>query len=204
MYKRKFRLPSPALVISMITLSLVLGGTAFAASTAEAQGCEGGHEVGQEARSETQREAREDCDQRDERPPTRDHRDERDDRDHRRQCDQSRGPAGECLRPEHRRAARHLLPRPGDHRAGVVHRRPALRHRRLRAERGRHHGHGEHRLDCHQLDLLRQYPRADSRHGAKRQPERQQLARARSRAASTASKRSRRAEPRSMGRTRTE
>jgi hypothetical protein len=34
MFKRKFRLPSPALVISMITLSLVLGGTAFAASTA--------------------------------------------------------------------------------------------------------------------------------------------------------------------------
>jgi hypothetical protein len=34
MNKRKFRLPSPALVISMITLSLVLGGTAFAASTA--------------------------------------------------------------------------------------------------------------------------------------------------------------------------
>jgi hypothetical protein len=35
MYKRKFRLPSPALVISMVTLSLVLGGTAFAASTAK-------------------------------------------------------------------------------------------------------------------------------------------------------------------------
>jgi len=35
MHKRKFRLPSPALVISMITLSLVLGGTAFAASTAK-------------------------------------------------------------------------------------------------------------------------------------------------------------------------
>jgi hypothetical protein len=34
MFKRRFRLPSPALVISMITLSLVLGGTAFAASTA--------------------------------------------------------------------------------------------------------------------------------------------------------------------------
>ena len=30
MFKRRFRLPSPALVISMITLSLVLGGTAFA------------------------------------------------------------------------------------------------------------------------------------------------------------------------------
>ena len=35
MFKRRFRLPSPALVISMITLSLVLGGTAFAASTAK-------------------------------------------------------------------------------------------------------------------------------------------------------------------------
>src|SRR6478672_10308357 len=34
MFKRRFRLPSPALVISMITLSLVLGGTAVAASTA--------------------------------------------------------------------------------------------------------------------------------------------------------------------------
>src|SRR4051794_23756662 len=32
MFKRRFRLPSPALVISMVTLSLVLGGTAFAAS----------------------------------------------------------------------------------------------------------------------------------------------------------------------------
>jgi hypothetical protein len=32
MLKRRFRLPSPALVISMIALSLVLGGTAFAAS----------------------------------------------------------------------------------------------------------------------------------------------------------------------------
>jgi hypothetical protein len=35
MRKRRFRLPSPALVISMITLALVLGGTAFAASTAK-------------------------------------------------------------------------------------------------------------------------------------------------------------------------
>ncbi|HEU5244123.1 MAG TPA: hypothetical protein VFU33_06960 [Gaiellaceae bacterium] len=35
MSKRRFRLPSPALVISMITLSLVLGGTAVAASTAK-------------------------------------------------------------------------------------------------------------------------------------------------------------------------
>src|SRR6266571_4093796 len=35
MFKRRFRLPSPALVISMITLSLVLGGTAVAASTAK-------------------------------------------------------------------------------------------------------------------------------------------------------------------------
>src|SRR5581483_10866306 len=35
MLKRRFRLPSPALVISMITLSLVLGGTAVAASTAK-------------------------------------------------------------------------------------------------------------------------------------------------------------------------
>jgi hypothetical protein len=34
MFKRRFRLPSPALVISMITLSLVLGGTAVAATTA--------------------------------------------------------------------------------------------------------------------------------------------------------------------------
>ncbi len=32
MFKRKFRLPSPALVISMIALALVLGGTAVAAS----------------------------------------------------------------------------------------------------------------------------------------------------------------------------
>ena len=29
MFRRKFRLPSPALVISMIALSLVLGGTAL-------------------------------------------------------------------------------------------------------------------------------------------------------------------------------
>lgn len=35
MFKRRFRLPSPALVISMITLSVVLGGTAVAASTAK-------------------------------------------------------------------------------------------------------------------------------------------------------------------------
>src|SRR3954467_13361993 len=35
MYKRKFRLPSPALGISLITPSLGLGGTAFAASTAK-------------------------------------------------------------------------------------------------------------------------------------------------------------------------
>lgn len=35
MLKRRFRLPSPALVLSMITLSLVLGGTAVAASTAK-------------------------------------------------------------------------------------------------------------------------------------------------------------------------
>ena len=32
MLKRRFRLPSPALVISMVTLSLVLGGTAVAAT----------------------------------------------------------------------------------------------------------------------------------------------------------------------------
>ena len=32
MSKRRFRLPSPALVISMVTLSLVLGGTAVAAT----------------------------------------------------------------------------------------------------------------------------------------------------------------------------
>lgn len=35
MFKRRFRLPSPALVISLIALSLVLGGTAVAASTAK-------------------------------------------------------------------------------------------------------------------------------------------------------------------------
>lgn len=34
MFKRRFRLPSPALVISMVALCLVLGGTAVAASTA--------------------------------------------------------------------------------------------------------------------------------------------------------------------------
>lgn len=34
MFKRRFRLPSPALVVSMLTLSLVLGGTAVAATTA--------------------------------------------------------------------------------------------------------------------------------------------------------------------------
>lgn len=37
MFKRRFRLPSPALVISMVALSLVLGGTAVAASTAKHQ-----------------------------------------------------------------------------------------------------------------------------------------------------------------------
>src|SRR2546421_7066973 len=35
MFKPRFRLPSPALVISLIALSLVLGGTAFAATTAK-------------------------------------------------------------------------------------------------------------------------------------------------------------------------
>ena len=35
MFKRRFRLPSPALVISMITLGLVLGGTAVAATAAK-------------------------------------------------------------------------------------------------------------------------------------------------------------------------
>jgi hypothetical protein len=35
MFKRRFRLPSPALVISTVTLSLVLGGTAVAATTAK-------------------------------------------------------------------------------------------------------------------------------------------------------------------------
>ena len=35
MFKRRFRLPSPALVVSMIALSLVLGGTAVAAATAK-------------------------------------------------------------------------------------------------------------------------------------------------------------------------
>ena len=34
MFKRRYRLPSPALVVSMITLSLVLGGTAVATTTA--------------------------------------------------------------------------------------------------------------------------------------------------------------------------
>ena len=34
MFKLRFRLPSPALVVSMLTLSLVLGGTAVAATTA--------------------------------------------------------------------------------------------------------------------------------------------------------------------------
>ena len=34
MFKRRFRLPSPALVVSIVTLSLVLGGTAIAATTA--------------------------------------------------------------------------------------------------------------------------------------------------------------------------
>jgi hypothetical protein len=34
MFKRRFRLPSPALVISMVALALVLGGTAVAATTA--------------------------------------------------------------------------------------------------------------------------------------------------------------------------
>jgi hypothetical protein len=34
--KRRFRLPSPALVVSMVALSIVLGGTAFAASVAKA------------------------------------------------------------------------------------------------------------------------------------------------------------------------
>ena len=33
MFKRRLRLPSPALVIAMVTLGLVLGGTAVAAST---------------------------------------------------------------------------------------------------------------------------------------------------------------------------
>lgn len=35
MFKRRFRLPSPALVLSMVALSIVLGGTAVAASTAK-------------------------------------------------------------------------------------------------------------------------------------------------------------------------
>src|SRR6476469_9816442 len=34
MFKRRFRLPSPALVVSIVTLSLVLGGTPIAATTA--------------------------------------------------------------------------------------------------------------------------------------------------------------------------
>src|SRR6476659_6673348 len=34
MFKHRFRLPSPALVVSIVTLSLVLGGTAIAATTA--------------------------------------------------------------------------------------------------------------------------------------------------------------------------
>ena len=36
MSKRRFRLPSPALVVSMVALSIVLGGTAFAASVTKA------------------------------------------------------------------------------------------------------------------------------------------------------------------------
>ena len=36
MFKRRFRLPSPALVVSMVALSIVLGGTAFAASVTKA------------------------------------------------------------------------------------------------------------------------------------------------------------------------
>jgi hypothetical protein len=36
MLKRRFRLPSPALVLSMVALSIVLGGTAFAASVTKA------------------------------------------------------------------------------------------------------------------------------------------------------------------------
>jgi hypothetical protein len=36
MFKRRFRLPSPAIVISMVALGLVLGGTAVAASTGNA------------------------------------------------------------------------------------------------------------------------------------------------------------------------
>jgi hypothetical protein len=35
-FKRRFRLPSPALVLSMVALSIVLGGTAFAASVTKA------------------------------------------------------------------------------------------------------------------------------------------------------------------------
>jgi hypothetical protein len=35
-FKRRFRLPSPALVLSMVALSVVLGGTAFAASVTRA------------------------------------------------------------------------------------------------------------------------------------------------------------------------
>src|SRR6476661_4507618 len=34
MFKLRFRLPSPALVVAMVTLSLVLGGTAVATTTA--------------------------------------------------------------------------------------------------------------------------------------------------------------------------
>ena len=33
MFKRRFRLPSPAIVIAMLALALVLGGTAVAAGT---------------------------------------------------------------------------------------------------------------------------------------------------------------------------
>ena len=36
MFKRRFRLPSPALVLSMVALSIVLGGTAFAAGVTKA------------------------------------------------------------------------------------------------------------------------------------------------------------------------
>ena len=102
MFKRRFRLPSPALVISMITLSLVLGGTAFAASTATHKDKKADTKLikklapslsvkhaktadsATHATSARQRDERDERDQRHER----NQRDERDQRDQRDQCDE--------------------------------------------------------------------------------------------------------------------
>ena len=53
MFRRRFRLPSPALVIAVVALSLVLGGTAMAASTGGALEQESGHQADQEARAQS-------------------------------------------------------------------------------------------------------------------------------------------------------